>query len=227
MSKKLTLMIVVLALCLVFAQSAFAEEKTYPDEYRMFEVRGEAENFYSLEEALWFNPTVYSVEVLEFLQAYLQPEDPVSFFLDAATYTDEDIDENAVIFQSFIEPDYAGAMPYLYRCDLEALTENLGYDLFDPEGRYEFSFYFEEPGDFAALFPRGIGRANAYDTFRRCALSLAFYAKAHGEAPGFKVAYDYIQQAFAYFEQQFLAAMEAEAQATAENGTVVQEGPEN
>ena len=36
MSKKLTLMIVVLALCLVFAQSAFAEEKTYPDEYRMF-----------------------------------------------------------------------------------------------------------------------------------------------------------------------------------------------
>ena len=226
MSKKLTL-VVMLVLCLVFAQGAFAEEKTWPDEYRMFEVRGEEENFYSLEEALWFNPTVYSVEVLEFLQAYLQPEDPVSFFLDAAEYTDETIDENAVIFQSFIEPEYAGSMPYLYRCDLEALSENLGYNLFDPEGRYEFSFYFEDPGFLTELFPRGIGRTDAYDTFRRCALSLAFYAKAHGEAPGFKAAYDYIQQAFALFEEQFLAAMEAEAQAAAESGQVVQEGPEN
>ena len=236
MSRKKTFIIVAMLLCLLFAQSVFAadatgdaapsEKKTYPDEYRIFEVKGEAENYYSLEEAFWFNPTVFSIGTLDFLQAYFQPEDPVSFFLSAAEYTDEEIDSYAIVFQSFVEADYAGAFPYRYRCDLEALSEYLGYDLFDPEGRYDIFFYFEDPGCLSELFPRGVGRVDAYDTFRRCALSLAFYAKKHGQAPGFQAAYDYIQEAFASFEQQYNEAMEAEAQAKAESGIEYQEGPE-
>lgn len=224
MTKKPFFLVVAILVCLVLVQGVFALD--YPDDFRMFEVKGEQENYYSLEEAFWFNPTVYSLDVLEFAQAYFAPEDPVGFFLDAAEYTDDQIDDVAIVFQSFIEPEAVGAFPYLYRCDLEALAENLGADLFDPDARYEFSFYFEDPSTMLELFPRGVGRTDAYNTFRRCALSLAIYARKHGNAPGFQVCYDYIQSALAYYEEQFNAAMEAEAQATAENGAAYPEVPQ-
>ena len=225
MSKRLAIVLLSLILCLAFAQSAFAEGKEYPNEYRVFEVKGEDEGYYTLEEAYWFNPTIYSVEALEFMQAYLEPDDPVSFFLEAAQFTDEEIDEYVVIFQSFIEPEYVGAFPYEYRCDIEALSEVLGYELFDPTGRYELSYYYEDPHFFIELFPRGIGRANAYDTFRRCALQLAFYTKIHGETPTFQILNDFIQSEFARLEEEFNAAMEAEALAEAEKGMEQPEDP--
>ena len=225
MTKKAFFLIVAMLACLVLAQGVFALD--YPDDFKMFEVKGEEENFYSLEEAFWFNPTVYSLDVLEFAQAYFDPENPVEFFFEAAEYTDEQIEEAALVFQSFIEPDSAGAFPYGYRCDLEALAESVGYaDLFDKDARYEFSFYFEDPSCMLELFPRGVGRTDGYNTFRRTALSLAFYAKKHGNAPGFEACYNYIQQAFAYYEEQFNAAMEAEAQSTAENGAAYPEVPQ-
>ncbi|MBP5757117.1 MAG: hypothetical protein J6W39_05990 [Spirochaetales bacterium] len=225
MTKKSLFLTVAILVCLVLTQGVFALD--YPNDYKKFEVKGEKENFYSLEEAFWFNPTVYSLDVLEFAQAYLNPDDPVGFFLEAAEYTDEQIDDAAIIFQSFIEPDSVGAFPYLYRCDLEALAESIGADLFDADARYEFSFYFEDPSCMAELFPRGVGRTDAYNTFRRCALSLAIYAQKHGNAPGFEACYDYIQKALAYYEEQFNAAMEAEAQAAAENGAAYPEAPQD
>ena len=223
MSKRSVIIVLAIVLCLVFAQSAFAEEKEYPNEYRMFEVKGAAEGYYTLAEAYWFNPTVYSVEVLEFLQAYLSPEDPVTFFLDASKLSNEDIDQYAVIFQSFLEPEYVGAFPFEYICDIEALSDMLGYDLFDPAGQYELSYHFEDPHFFIELFPRGIGRANAYDTFRRCALQLAIYANIKGSTPGFQTCYDYIQDMFAFYEEQFDAAMDAEALIESERGVESQD----
>ena len=226
MSKRSAIVIIALVLCLVLAQGVFAEGKVYPNEYKIFEVKGEEENYYSLAEAYWFNPTVYSVEVLEFLQAYLSPDDPVSFYMDAAQFSNEDIDQYVVIFQSFLEPEYVGAIPFEYRCDIEALSEFLGYDLFDPEGRYELTYYFEDPHFLVQLFPRGIGRANAYDIFRRCALHLACYTAVNGITPGSLACYDYIQTMIAYYEEQFNEAMEAEALAEAERENGVQEGAE-
>ena len=77
MTKKAFFLIVALLACLVLAQGVFALD--YPDDFKMFEVKGEAENYYSLEEAFWFNPTVYSLDVLEFAQAYLRrPNTPTS-----------------------------------------------------------------------------------------------------------------------------------------------------
>ncbi len=222
MSKRSIIVVLALILCLAFAQSAFAEGKEYPNEYRIFDVKAGDDEFYTLAEAYWFNPTVYSVEVLEFLQAYLSPEDPVTFFMDEAMLSDEEIDQQAIIFQSFLEPEYVGAIPFGYVCDIEALAEMLGYDLFDPAGQYDLSYHFESPSFFVELFPRGIGRANAYDTFRRCALQLAIYTSIHGQTPSFQLCYDYIQDAFAYYEEQFNAAMEAEAEA----GMNVPETPE-
>ena len=214
MSKRSAIAIIAVILCLAFASSAFAGDKVYPGEYRIFTVKDEAEDFYSLEEAYWYSPVIYSVEVLEFVQAYLEPDDPVSFFLSAAECTDEEIDQYAVIFQSFLEPEYIGALPFEFRCDIEALVEYLGYDLFDRNGRYELSYYFEDPAFLAQLFPRGIGRANAYDTFRRCAVHLAFYAAKHGTTPSFQICYDYIQYMLSYYEQLFNDAMASEAATT-------------
>lgn len=223
MTKRSAIVIIAIVLCLVIAQSAFAEEKkVYPNEYRMF-TSEDANDIFPLSEIYWFNPTIYSVEVLEFLQAYLLPEDPVTFFLDAAEMSNEDIDQYLVIFQSFVEPDYIG-IPFGYRSDIEAFEESLGITLNDPERSYMYSYYFEKPAMFATLFPRGIGRANGYDTFRRCALSLAIYASKNGSTPCFADWSAYIQEVIAYYEEQYNAAMEAEAQAESA-GVAVQDGP--
>ena len=214
MNKKSIVMIIAVVLCIIVAQSAFAYDTSRSNVYLPLEVKEE----YTLEEALWFNPTIYAVDVLQFIQAYLDPENPVEFYMTAAEYTDEDIENNFIIYQAFIEPEYAGYVNFEYSCDVEAYAESVNY-FFDPELSYVFSIIFEDVADIVEMFPRGIGRTNAYDTFRRCALQLAVYAAKNGTTPGFQLCYDIIQDTLAYYEQQFEEAMAAEAEAT---GTVVE-----
>lgn len=214
MNKKSIVMIIAVVLCIIVAQSAFAYDTSRSNVYLPLEVKEE----YTLEEALWFNPTIYAVDVLQFIQAYLDPENPVEFYLTAAEYTDEDIENNFIIYQAFIEPEYAGYVNFEYSCDVEAYAESVNY-FFDPELSYVFSIIFEDVADIVEMFPRGIGRTNAYDTFRRCALQLAVYAAKNGTTPGFQLCYDIIQDTLAYYEQQFEEAMAAEAEAT---GNVVE-----
>ena len=105
MKKRPIVLAVALVLCLVVAQAAFAEDEVrYPSEFRQFELRDEDEG-YTLEEAFWFYPTVFATDVLQFVQVYLMPEDPVTYFLSAGQYTDDQIEEDFVIFQSFLEPE--------------------------------------------------------------------------------------------------------------------------
>ena len=214
MNKKSIVMIIAVVLCIIVAQSAFAYDTSRSNVYLPLEVKEE----YTLEEALWFNPTIYAVDVLQFIQAYLDPENPVEFYMTAAEYTDEDIENNFIIYQAFIEPEYAGYVNFEYSCDVEAYAESVNY-FFDPELSYVFSIIFEDVADIVEMFPRGIGRTNAYDTFRRCALQLAVYAAKNGKTPGFQLCYDIIQDTLAYYEQQFEEAMAAEAEAT---GNVVE-----
>lgn len=210
MKKKSIVVLIAVVLCLLAAQSAFAIDYD-SNEYRMFDYTKEE---YTLDEAFWFNPTIYCIDVAQFIQAYIMPEDPVSFYLSACKFTDEEIDNYFVIFQSFIEPEYVGYVGFADSCDVEAFAESLGY-VFDADSTYSFSILFEYPEDIARIFPRGIGRSNAYDTFRRAALQLAIYATEHGTTPGFEACYEYIQYVFAYYEQQYEAAMAAEAAASA------------
>ena len=214
MNKKSIVTIIAVVLCIIVAQSAFAYDTSRSNVYLPLEVKEE----YTLEEALWFNPTIYAVDVLQFIQAYLDPENPVEFYMTAAEYTDEDIENNFIIYQAFIEPEYAGYVNFEYSCDVEAYAESVNY-FFDPELSYVFSIIFEDVADIVEMFPRGIGRTNAYDTFRRCALQLAVYAAKNGTTPGFQLCYDIIQDTLAYYEQQFEEAMAAEAEAT---GNVVE-----
>ena len=209
MKKKSIVMIIAVVLCVFIAQSAFALDPSLSNVYLPLEVK----DGYSLTEALWFNPTIYSVDVLQFIQAYLDPENPVEFFLSAAEFTDEQIEDNFVIYQAFIEPDYAGYVNFEYSCDVEVFAESVNY-VFDPDVPYVFSIIFEDVADVVDIFPRGIGRTNAYDTFRRVAFSLAVYAFKNGTTPGFQLCYDIIQETLAYYEQQFEEAMAAEAAAT-------------
>ena len=206
--KKSVVMIIAIAISLVFLQSVFASDAVAKDVY----IPLDKEEF-TLEEVLWFRPTTYSLDVLQFLQAYLNPDNPKEFFLEAASYTDEQIDEIYVIFQSFFEPEYAGYVQYWIMCDYEAYYESIGRSIAednDPNGIYGLDVYFEGVQDIAKIFPRGIGRTNAYDTFRRCAIHLAVYADRNGRTPGFQVCYDYIQEVFSYYDQLFNDAMAAE-----------------
>ena len=182
----------------------------YPNIYKEFEIRGKDQQYYSLEEAFWFNPTVYSVDVLQFLQAYLMPDDPVNFYLAAVEFTDEQIDQFALIFENFVEPENVGA-PFIYRCDLEALEALAGVEIFDRAGRYNYIYYFSTPELIQSLFPRGVGRANAYDTFRRCAIHLAAYSMKHGIPDGASAAMDYIWQLVLQFIQEQNAALESDS----------------
>ena len=215
MNKKSVIMIVAVLLCIFVLQGAFAYDA---NEYRQLEVK---EN-YTLEEALWFRPMTYSVDVLQFLQAYLNPDNPKEFFMEATGYSDDEIDEIYTIFQSFFEiPEYYG-LPYWILCDFDAYFESIGESITainDPNASYALDVLFEGAEGIAAIFPRGIGRTNAYDTFRRCALHLAVYADRNGETPGFKVCYDYIQEIFSYYDQLFNDAMAAEEAANTETIT--------
>ncbi|MGP1508825.1 MAG: hypothetical protein ACTTJW_08130 [Sphaerochaeta sp.] len=205
MSKKYVIIVLAIVLCLFAAQSAFAVD--YPNVYKTLEIKEE----YSLKEAFWFNPTIYSIDVLQFIQAYLMPDSAVDFYKTAADYTDEQIEEAFVIYQSFIEPEYVGYVNYADSCDVEVFAEKVGYQ-FDATSTYVFGNLFEELSDVAAIYPRGIGRANSYDTFRRSALQLAIYTSVNGKTPGFDTCYSFIQQAIAEYEKQFENAMTAESE---------------
>ena len=73
MNKKSIVTIIAVVLCIIVAQSAFAYDTSRSNVYLPLEVKEE----YTLEEALWFNPTIYAVDVLQFIQAYLDPENQV------------------------------------------------------------------------------------------------------------------------------------------------------
>ena len=212
--KKSVVMLIAAVLCIAVVQSAFAFDTTQKDAYMPFEVK----EGYTLDEALWIRPTTYSLDVLQFLQAYLNPDNPKEFFLEAANYSNEEIDEIYVVYQSFFEPEYAGYVQFWILCDYEAYYEAIGEsitDANDPNGSYILDALFDEDVPVLAdIFPRGIGRTNAYDTFRRCAIHLAVYADRHGKTPAFQVCNDYIQYMLSYYEQLFNDAMAAEAAAT-------------
>ena len=212
--KKSVVMLIAAVLCIVVVQSAFAFDTTDRSAYIPFEIK----EGYTLDEALWIRPTTYSLDVLQFLQAYLNPDNPKEFFLEAANYTDEEIDDIYVVYQSFLEPEYAGYVKFWILCDYEAYYEAIGEsitDTNDPNGSYALDALFDEDiPALADIFPRGIGRTDAYNTFRRCALHLAVYAARHGKTPAFQICYDYIQYMLSYYEQLFNDAMAAEAAAT-------------
>lgn len=215
--KKSIIMIIAVVLCLFVLQGAFASDTSNKDAYLPLD-----KDSFTLDEILWFRPTTYSLDVLQFIQAYLNPENPKEFFLEAAAYTDEEINEVYVIYQSFFEPEYAGYIEYWIMCDYEAYYDSIGRSIAednDPNGEYGLDLLFEEVQDIAAIFPRGIGRTNAYDTFRRCALHLAVYADRNGKTPAFDICNEYIQSVFAYYEQMFNDAMAEEEALTTETIT--------
>ena len=209
--KKSVVMIIAVVLCLFVLQGAFASDAVTKDAYIKLD-----KDTFTLDEILWFRPTTYSLDVLQFVQAYLNPDNPKEFFLEAAAYTDEEIDEVYVIYQSFFEPEFAGFIQFWIMCDYEAYYESIDRSIAednDPNGEYGLDLMFDTIEDIAAIFPRGIGRTNAYDTFRRCAIHLAVYADRKGKTPGFDICYQYIQEVLSYYEQLFNQAMESEAAA--------------
>lgn len=212
MNKRSIIMVAGLVLCLVAVQGIFADDVVYPTNFRQFEIRSEEEG-YTLEEAFWFNPTIYCIDVLQFTQVYMMPEEPVAFYMAAAQYTDEQIEDSFIIYQSFIEPSNVGVADFKNSCDVEAYAKSLGY-VFDPDVTYGFDILFEDISAVPELFPRGIGRTDAYNTYRRTALQLAFYAARHGKTPGADLIANYLTQLFEYYEKQFDEAMEAETALT-------------
>ena len=207
--KKRMVLAAILILCLASAQAAFADEVGYPDDFRQLELRSPEEG-YTLEEAFWFYPTVFATDVLQFTQVYLNPDDPVAYFLAAGQYTDAQIEENFLIFQSFYEPDYYGVIKFAESADVEQYAAGLGVE-YDPDIPYDISVLFGDLSYIRDLFPRGIGRTNAYDTYRRAALQLALYAAKNGKSPCFDAIDEELNLFFTYFEQQFDEAMESEA----------------
>lgn len=213
MAKRIMVLGMALVLCIALAQGVFAEDNQYPGYYKPFTAKS-VDDGYSLWDALWFNPTIYCLDVLQFNQVYLMPDDPVTFFLEAAAQTDEQIEEDYFIYGSFVEPEFVGRVSFALSCDVEEYAKVIGH-VFDPSFSYYLSNVFTDLETVPEIFPRGIGRANAYDTYRRTALQLAIYAKKNGKTPASDLISEYLDDAFAKFEKQFEDAMAAEAAANA------------
>ena len=210
MSKKATILAVMIAVCLIFAQSVFASDVEFTNEYRQFEVK----EAYALSDVFWFNPTIYCIDVLQFIQAYMMPEDALGFFNEARNFTDEQIEDYFPIFQSVFQPELVGYLNFDYCCDYEKITEDMpGLLDLDPEAAYLMATVFEESSIVNELFPRGVGRASSYDTFRRTAQQLALYVAKHEKTPGFDYCVELINDIFEYYNQQYEDAMAAEAAA--------------
>ena len=223
MSKKSVLVAVALVICLVFTQGVFASEVEYPNEYRQFEVK----ESYPLAELFWFNPTAFCIDVLQFIQVYLAPQEAQEFYLTAANFSDEQIEEIFPIFQSFFQPEFIGVLDFSYSCDYELMNEETDYLNVSFDEEYAFGLVFEPTEFMSELFPRGIGRANAYDTFRRTALQLALYVRAHGTTPGAAYCSELIEQIIAFYQQQYQDAMQAEEEATGINPEAALEAAES
>ena len=213
MSKKSVFVAVVVLICLVFTQGLFASEVEYPNEYRQFEIKDE----YPLAELFWFNPTVFCIDVLQFIQVYLAPTEALDFYYSAANFSDEQIEEIFPIFQSFFQPEFLGVLDFSYSCDYELMNEETDYLNVSFDEMYYFGTVFEDPAYVNLIFPRGIGRANAYDTFRRTALQLALYTMKYGTTPGAAYCADLINQIINFYQQQYEEAMQAEEEATGIN----------
>ncbi|MCF0237421.1 MAG: hypothetical protein HUK24_02385 [Sphaerochaetaceae bacterium] len=169
---------------------------------------------YSLKEAFWLSPTLYSLDVLQLMQAYMAPEDALEFFLDAAEFTDDEIEEVFYYYLAIMNPQYAGMVPFSYMADPEAYAESISY-VYDNSVFYSLDSDFTTAEDLALVFPRGIGRTDAYNTFRRSAFALAVYVSNYGATPEADFCYYYIDQLMQYLMSQYEAAMEAEAAAQA------------
>ena len=113
-----------------------------------------------------------------------------------------------------MEPEFVGRVSFALSCDVEEYAKAIGH-VFDPSFSYYLSNVFTDLETVPEIFPRGIGRANAYDTYRRTALQLAIYAKKDGKTPASDLISEYLDDAFAKFEKQFEDAMAAEAAANA------------
>lgn len=207
MKKRISIAAIALILCLVFAQSAFAVE--YSDAAKPLDTTRDT---YSLKEAFWFNPTLFTVDVVQFLQAYLAPDAALEFYMDAAQFTDDEIEEYFPIYLSMIEPELAGYYNYYYMCDLEEFAEAVGY-VFDPTMDYTLDEIFTTREQLNEIFPEGISRTAPYDTFRRTAIHLARYVAKYGKTPAFDEMFEYIDYVFAMYMQQYEEAMAAEAAA--------------
>lgn len=170
------------------------------------------EEFY-IDEVYYLNSAFVNADMLQFMQVYMAPEDPVTFYQTAANWTDEEIETNGYYYLSFIFPEIAGQIPFFYYADLEAFCFETNQDPGQgPFAVYENITTFE---DLRAIFPSGIVRCNAYDMVRTTARQLAFYCQVVSEdglAPSAEFTAELINYIFEQIEAEFNAAMEAEAQ---------------
>lgn len=169
---------------------------------------------FSLEEVYYLNSAMLNSDMLQFLQAYINPDDPLSFYREAAEWTDEEIETNAFYYLSFVYAEIAGKIPFYYFSNIEEYIKVTAQDV--GQGPFGFSENITSFDDLRAIYPSGIVYCNPYDMLRTTARQLVYYILLHsedGRSPSADVASEILDQIFAYLEQQYEEAMESEAAA--------------
>lgn len=203
-SNRKTAIVLICVVAFIAVQGA-AAKSFYPAE-------GQTE--FSLEEVYYLNSAMLNSDMLQFLQAYINPDDPLSFYREAAEWTDEEIETNAFYYLSFVYAEIAGKIPFYYFSNIEEYIKVTAQDV--GQGPFGFSENITSFDALRAIYPSGIVYCNPYDMLRTTARQLVYYILLHsedGRSPSSDVASEILDQIFAYLEQQYEEAMASEAAA--------------
>jgi hypothetical protein len=200
--------VVLVCLIAVFAGQTLAAEAYLP---------ADGQTSFSLDEVFYLNSAMLNCDMLQFMQAYMYPNDPLTFYQEAANWTDEDLETNAYYYFSFVYPQIAGQIPFYYFSDLEEYIAVTQQDV--GEGPFEVYENITTFEDLRTIYPSGIVRCNPYDMLRTTARQMVYYialVSEDGKSPSAEKADAILQYLFEQIQQEYENAMAAEQSAAAE-----------
>jgi hypothetical protein len=174
----------------------------------------DGQDSFSLEEVYYLNSAMLNSDMLQFMQVYMYPDDPLTFYQQAAKWTDEEIETNAYYYFSFVYSQIAGKIPFYYFSNLEEYIAVTEQDV--GEGPFQVYENITTFDDLKKIYPSGIVYCNPYDMLRTTARQMVYYIALQsedGQAPSAAKAQEILDYLFQQIQQQYTAAMEAEAAA--------------
>lgn len=204
--KSFLTLFVALIIAIIGAQSVFAN---------VYALDSKKESF-TLDEAYYINGPLFSADILQFMQAFQSPDNPLEFFKSASNYTDEQIEECFYYYLAFLAPNAVGQVEFKILADIDAFVERTGSEL--PKDNINFQASFTNISDLSKIYPAGIVLTDAYDGFRTTARNLYYYTIENGKAPAYDNCMEILELIYQQIQQDYEAAINEEETTTPAEG---------
>lgn len=174
----------------------------------------EGQKLFDLEQIFHLHSALLSADMLQLLQVFVNPDEPLAFYKEASHWTDEEAEIYGRTYIGLMFPQLAGKIPFYYFSSLEEFCEATGQDLGD--GPFEQDEILTSMDELREIYPSGIVRANPYDMLRTAARQLAYWIELRsedGKAPAAEKAQALVDFVVAQISKDYEARMAEEAAA--------------